>query len=173
MYYKTIASFFGFLPLDHVLISLILCIRLLSIVLCRRPTKNFKALCIKRESDSGSLSYACITGTIAMANKTIELYGMCLASPVSLAQRYKAYSVCGIKKSASSFRLLARSNSTPSPATNPAAAGIHDDNGGGRRWRFRRKQIPYLASITTVAMKAVDQTTLRIRVLRTNFGLKM
>lgn len=155
----------------YILISLTVLRFFLSIVLCRFPTKNFRALWSRRFNDSGSLSYACMMGTIANANRNKELWGTCRTIRDSFAQRYTAYKVCGMRNNESSLRLFFLSKRTPSPATKPATAGIHGDKGGCRNWKLRRRHIPYLASITMVARNAVDHTTFFTMAQMNRFGL--
>jgi hypothetical protein len=78
-----------------------------------------------------------------------------------------------MRKSVSSFLLLALSNSIPSPQTKPAIAGIRVCNGGGRWLKLLSKQMTYFANITIVARKAVEKTVFFNNDLRTRFGLKL
>lgn len=144
-----------------------------SMELFRFPTKYRSALYTILFNDSGSRSQACITGTMASAYINNELCGTCTISFLSIAHKQTADRIWGMRNNDNSFCFSVLSNRTLSPHTKPAVAGIHGDSRGGRNWKLRRRHIPYLANITIVARKAVDNATFSSKDITTRIGLQL
>ena len=78
-----------------------------------------------------------------------------------------------MRNSVNSFRLFARSKRTLNPQAKPAKTGMWVFNGGGWCCKFLSKQMTYLANMTIVARKAVENTVFFTSDFRTRFGLKV